>query len=112
MTTTEVPAIGQSPQAMQRKIREELCAKHLRHPLVRWWSEVDKVGARAICHHTVDFFGLAQDEHLFFPRTHANETYILTSGFATYVRDTLGHKRVDGEVQRSDFVARQLYGAS
>merc|ERR1719410_1956328 len=84
----EVSGMGLLPQALQRSIRMELSAKHLKHPLLRWWFVMDPKAVQEVCHNAVDFASLAEDDHLFFPRTEASGAHVMTSGAAIYIRES------------------------
>lgn len=90
ITMKEVAAIAVLPQALQRDIQIELCAKHLQHPLFRWWFVMDLHSARAMCLNAIDFIGLAAEDHLFFPRAFAVGAYIMARGAAMYIVDVQG----------------------
>lgn len=91
VTLNEITAIALLPQALQRKIQVELCAKHLRHPLFRCWFIMDAQGAHTLCHDAIDFVGLAAEDHLFFPRTTAAGAYVTTAGSAIYMLEAEGY---------------------
>merc|ERR550532_2183871 len=80
----DIAALPLLPMALQRRIHVELCFKHLRHPLLRWWHLMDPDGARGLCHNAIEFIGLGGGDHLFFQRADAIGAYVLTIGAATY----------------------------
>merc|ERR1719330_483472 len=98
VTLKEGEAFALLSQTLRRRIHVELCYKHLKHPLFRWWSAMDADGVQAACHTAIEFVGLAPEDNLFFPRNTAVGAYILTAGTAAYTEYIERHSQPAVEV--------------
>jgi len=50
----DVAALKWLTGSMRRRLQLELCKSHLRHPLFRWWLEVDSESMKHLCYEAVD----------------------------------------------------------